>query len=691
MRMEPVKRWDSNAKLSWSRKPSLCSDAISELNIQPPPLTKASSAFSSVFADASDQISVGSSAYRLASGSVFVDAEQMKAKLRASMVKPEYDISDLYHSAGWCQMIARSWAFERATLFIIAVNALWIAVDTDFNKAPVLIQAHPAFQIAEHTFCIYFSWEWTIRFFAFRKKGDTLKDPWFMFDTLMVFLMVAETWIVSAVVLALDGAGSGGISSNTGTLRLLRLLRLSRMARMAKLLRSFPELLILIKGMASATRSVFVTLFLLFILIYVFSIAFRQLTEGSAVGERYFNDMGMAIHTLWIEGTLLDNPGALVVHLAHESILLVLLFYLFVLLAALTVMNMLIGVLCEVVSAVAATEREQITMATVKDGFLDIIRRGGIDTNGDNMISRSEFREILNSPDAVKLLTKVGVDVYAFVDLADFLFQAEDGHEEQPMTFLEFMECVLSLRGTNMATVKDIVDLRKFIKTQFNYLESRAEGRKTTLRHELEDVCRESANHGRESLIRSSTSNIGPLDFSPMAMERDQPTPGSLRHSSVVGQKSKSELWLEAAELQGILSVAQTRLERFLGALSSPPQTASSTTAPSSCCQRFCSDSTKASDSLLEPTATEVRAEKYLAEGGSTDSLPGMVHPSGMVRQPSGKADNTPSSRAQQPGPAQSPPCPLPLRLKELRAHMQQLGQQMGAALGQLRSIQDVL
>jgi hypothetical protein len=46
------------------------------------------------------------------------------------------------------------------------------------------------------------------------------------------------------------------------------------------------------------------------------------------------------------------------------------------------------------------------------------------------------------------------------VDFADFLFE-----EQTELSFATFMELVLSLRGTNTSTVKDIIDLRKFILT----------------------------------------------------------------------------------------------------------------------------------------------------------------------------------------------------------------------------------
>merc|ERR1740129_2739166 len=93
-----------------------------------------------------------------------------------------------------------------------------------------------------------------------------------------------ETWVMSAVALFFvdDGGASGGDAS---LLRVARLLRLSRMARMARLLRALPELMIMIRGMIAATRSVFFTLCLLWICLYVFAIAFTQLTANTPIGN----------------------------------------------------------------------------------------------------------------------------------------------------------------------------------------------------------------------------------------------------------------------------------------------------------------------------------------------------------------------------------------------------------------------
>merc|ERR1712100_104438 len=104
-----------------------------------------------------------------------------------------------------------------------------------------LTQAHWGFQIAEHMFCSYFTFEMTVRFCAFRRKRDCLQDTWFKFDFGLLAMMVLETWVEPVVIYAT------GIKQTLpiGPVKLLRLLRLARLMR---LLRNLPELVTMITG-----------------------------------------------------------------------------------------------------------------------------------------------------------------------------------------------------------------------------------------------------------------------------------------------------------------------------------------------------------------------------------------------------------------------------------------------------------
>jgi hypothetical protein len=403
---------------------------------------------------------------------MFPDSNLMKEQLRQQMVRPQYDVANFYKTEGFTQWLAKHPRFEHATYVLILLNAVWLAVETDGNPATILLDAPPQFQIAEHFFCACFTYELVVRFLAFEWKTNACRDAWFIFDLVLVSIMVFETWVITAMALA---SGVGGDMGSISILRLVRLLRLTRLARVARLFRAVPELLIIIRGLCAAVRSVVFTLTLLLSLIYVFAIAFTQLCAGTGC-EASFPSVPAAMHTLLLNGALMDSLGSLVEPLAQQSPVLLLLFYAFLLLAAMTLMNMLIGVICEVVSAVAATEREAMTLVFVKERIKALMALG--DDNADCEISKQEFLKLLSNKAATTILEDVGVDVVGLVDFADTIFEPDCSDEvgetqEKVLSFADFMGVVLDLRGTNTATLRDITQLRKHINGRFTRLEQK--------------------------------------------------------------------------------------------------------------------------------------------------------------------------------------------------------------------------
>eukprot|EP00440_Ansanella_granifera_P064715 gb/GFBE01070166.1/.p1 GENE.gb/GFBE01070166.1/~~gb/GFBE01070166.1/.p1 ORF type:complete len:644 (+),score=147.53 gb/GFBE01070166.1/:1-1932(+) len=391
-------------------------------------------------------------------GPVFVDAEEMKAKVRQALLRPTYDVSDFYYTTGYFQALARHPKFENLTLLIIAVNAIWMAIDTDHNRAASILEADVVFQVAENFFCAFFVFELIIRFGAFRNKCNCCKDAWFMFDSLLVTLMVVETWVLTAIVIFTNWLN--GEPMPLGQASILRMFRLLRLTRMARMLRSMPELMILVKGMVAATRSVISVMCLLIITMYVASILFTQLADGTAMGAYYFPTVQTAMYSLLIYGTFLDDLGPFCDEVGAESAACLFVVFIFVLISALTILNMLIGVLCEVVSAVAATEREEMMVTFVTNKLQGLLLT--MDSDSDGMISKAEFMRILELPDAALALAEVGIDPVTIVDFSDYIFGSSQG----PLPFAKFMEQILNLRQTNEATIRDMVDLRKFLTHQ---------------------------------------------------------------------------------------------------------------------------------------------------------------------------------------------------------------------------------
>jgi voltage-gated sodium channel len=395
---------------------------------------------------------------------LFADAEAMKQKARDALMKPPFNVYDYYHRQGCSQQVARNPAFENTTFFIIFLNALWIAVDIDNNDATLITEADPLFAIMEYAFCTYFSFEIIVRFLAFRRKKDCLKDWWFIFDAVLVMMMVSETFILTIVLTILDAdSQSIGFLGNLSVLRLVRLVKLIRMARLARLLRAVPELVILLKGILAASRSVIMVFFLWSVIIYFYAMIFRQLTKGEDIGHEYFESVPASMNTLLLYG-ILPEIAQIVNNLGDANPLLWPLMMSFILLASLTVANMLIGVLVGVVGAVASAEKEGMVVSHLAAEMRTVYALDGRSMN--EPLLKEDFQKLLVTPHCACAAKEVGVDVIGMLDIADMVY--DDIPADEGLSFEALVSLILSMRGTNPATVKDIKEQVKVFKAIVN-------------------------------------------------------------------------------------------------------------------------------------------------------------------------------------------------------------------------------
>jgi hypothetical protein len=305
-------------------------------------------------------------------------------------------------------------------------------------------------------------------------------------------MMIFETWVVPLAM-----PGGGGLGKAASLLRLLRLLRLTRMAR---LMRALPELLTLIKGMAAATRSVSCTLVLMIVFLYIFGIIFTEQfkrAEAWPLRMRY-GTLLLSMFTLFMAGTLLDNLIDIMEELRLEpeaGWTFVMVFWIFILLSSFTVLNMLIGVLCEVVTETSNHEAENNMVDLVREEITAVFHE--IDTSGDGTVSKEEFN-MMKDKDEVRLaLEKVGVEPKHFFALSDVLFEPSEANETEKETknanqktkkveggkeesveleFEDFLEMVISQRPDKTASVMDAALLRQMFRTIIIRLDRRMYG-----------------------------------------------------------------------------------------------------------------------------------------------------------------------------------------------------------------------
>jgi voltage-gated sodium channel len=376
-------------------------------------------------------------------------------------------VTDGMHN-GWTAKLARSPYFENTTLSIISLNAVWIGVDMEHNNASVWTNAALTFQIADNFFCTYFSLEIIVRFFAFERKGDFWRSKMFLFDLSLVALMVFETWVLIFITES-DGGGAGSFMANLSVLRLLRLLRLTRMVR---LMRMIPELMTLMKGLVAALKNVSTNVLFQVGLWWIFGIIFTSIyrdpeaksTEAYlTLHNDFFKDMGVSMVTLFVQGTIMDELSTVATLLRADNYIMLLLWFFFVLISSLTLLNMLIGVVTSVMAQIADEEESNIAIATATQTLEEVFAM--VDSDGSNSISLDEFNAKLEDPDSPMLqaLLDIGIPEHRLYELGATIFEEKKGagSEANDLSFELFREKLLMLRPGTAVSIRDIQGLRR--------------------------------------------------------------------------------------------------------------------------------------------------------------------------------------------------------------------------------------
>jgi hypothetical protein len=404
--------------------------------------------------------------------SVFVDGTKlMEAAKNKAWNGARDTTAALYHDEGLAQWVVQHPAFTTAQFIAVALNTIWIGIETDHNDKDILFEADPGIVVVENLFCMFFLLEWVARLCAFRNKVECVRDLWFVFDTALLAMMVFETWIlftVSAVV--------GGESRTwpTDLLRLCRLARFMRVARISRLLRSIPELTVITRGLLVVTRTVFFICVLLTALVYVFAILFVQFARDTNLNSdgRYEN-VASAMLTL-VLGGLIPDMAPMTYEFAKENALFAALFLLFILFGFITIMNMLIGVLVQVVGVVASVESETNQLTQVKRLLLD----SDMGLKEHEFISSQDIAMLLGEETIVDGLRELGIDTDDLIEHSKVVFR-----NREEIKLRDFWQLVVQHRGNATVKVKDLVLMRQFIYTELSTLvgqiESLARGRDT--------------------------------------------------------------------------------------------------------------------------------------------------------------------------------------------------------------------
>lgn len=187
---------------------------------------------------------------------------------------------------------------------------------------------------------------------------------------------------------------------------------------------------------------------------------------GTAQG--LFGSMGKSMRHLFIMGTILDD-----ITLCCNSIRdqrynmgkgtsMMIAFIIFVLISSFTMLNMLIGILCEVVCATGEGERNKNSEAHVRDAITDLFHKMDKDNNGE--IARDEFLSMKHDKNVMKALKELEVEPKHFEMYADLMFAVDESGNTPTFDFEKTIGMIMRLRPGTKVSALDFASFSMTVK-----------------------------------------------------------------------------------------------------------------------------------------------------------------------------------------------------------------------------------
>lgn len=222
----------------------------------------------------------------------------------------------------------------------------------------------------------------------------------------------------------------------------------------------------MVKGMITAMSAVSYALGFLVVITYVFAIALTQLAGDTEFGGTYFPCVSLSMYSLIVHALYLDDGAPFADEVKAESTECFGICVVYVGVASMTIMNLLVGILVEVVASVAQEERERLTAEKVDLTFDGILGKYDSDQNGE--ISWVEFQQVVQREDDLflKALHKFDVDPEVLLEVAQSVFS----EKEVALTLDEFKDLILDLRGNKQVSIKDVMMVSKMANRKLQML-----------------------------------------------------------------------------------------------------------------------------------------------------------------------------------------------------------------------------
>eukprot|EP00927_Polykrikos_kofoidii_P010951 TRINITY_DN14624_c0_g3_i2.p1 TRINITY_DN14624_c0_g3~~TRINITY_DN14624_c0_g3_i2.p1 ORF type:complete len:517 (+),score=61.71 TRINITY_DN14624_c0_g3_i2:165-1553(+) len=204
-------------------------------------------------------------------------------------------------------------------------------------------------------------------------------------------------------------------------------------------------------------------------LIIGFGTSMTILARGDPRAEEVFPTIGATTLVLVLQGTLLDDISEVMLPWVEHRQDLAVLLLTYIFLSSFTVLNMLIGVIVDVVGKTKSREKDRQRIRSLQCALFDILESH--DGDDDGCINENEYDLLLKNPEAQSILRAHGVSMASLNVIKPIVFDQAKG--DHLLRFSSFVNLIVRLRGSNATTVSDLVHLREYLKQRCDAMDER--------------------------------------------------------------------------------------------------------------------------------------------------------------------------------------------------------------------------
>jgi len=341
-------------------------------------------------------------------------------------------------SRGKLERIMSSTTYDFFMSVVIVANCVNVGFEQSYRLAGADASL---FLYIEHGFLIAFILELLLRFYAEGLK--CLHNNWVCFDVVLVGLGVLLAWVLHPLISGTEGWEN---------LLVLRTVRLCRLARSVKLLVRYRELWMMVRGMLSSIGTVFHTVILCILILYIFGCICIELIplglakdelseEAQQIIEMNFRNLPIAMLTL-VQFISFDNISLVYKPLVEEHFVLCFLFVTIILFVGIVLMNLVTAVIVnsaleqamadkDLIKAKDEAREKKLLICKVRAAFQSLDEDGSGDITREELLNMGEdmkrhMTELLCTDDPVEVFDSLDVDGSGDISIQEFCQGIED-------------------------------------------------------------------------------------------------------------------------------------------------------------------------------------------------------------------------------------------------------------------------